>query len=190
MVEIPILVSTPSLQHTIEVENSGEYSFGSVASESTSQQPSLGTAQPTPEEISSHTMVSHSTQTVDDEGTPKGQSPSHSQSESRTRTPTHHSWAEALRQRIANPHSRFHSPTAVDASGRTMLAPGGDPIQRATTPAADLYKGQCEANFGMTFDHHSTPHPHFLRAAKPHACPYSLEDQKHRMTMDWIDRRN
>jgi hypothetical protein len=68
-----------------------------------------------------------------------------------------------------------------------MLAPSNEPVQRATTPAADLYKGQSESDFGMTFDHHTVPH--LLRAAKPKACAYSYEDQKHRMLMDWVERR-
>ncbi|EXJ81119.1 hypothetical protein A1O3_07407 [Capronia epimyces CBS 606.96] len=191
MVEIPILVSTPGLQ-TVELDNAGEY-FQTQPQRTAGEQAGQPTTAPAVAEAATE-MVTQATQTAaEDEdsrrGSPKKQSPSHSRSESRSggRSPTHHSWAESLRQRLASPHSRFHSPTAIDASGRTMLAPGKDAVQRPTTPAADLYKGQSESNFGMTFEHGSVPH--ILRAARPKTCAYSYEDQKHRMLMDWVERR-
>lgn len=77
---------------------------------------------------------------------------------------------------------------AVDQSGRNLLAPPAiETPQRPTTPAADLYRGQSEENFGMTFD--DTDHAHFRKAAKPAACAFSYEDQKHKMMMNWLERR-
>ncbi|EXJ90653.1 hypothetical protein A1O1_03757 [Capronia coronata CBS 617.96] len=194
MVEIPILVSTPG-QHTVELAQPAEYPFAQssqTTGQQADQQPSVATNVFVAAEATSPAMVSDTTQTnPEEEGSrhtsPKRQSPAHSRSQSRART-SPRTWAEAIRQRLASPHSHFHSPVSVDASGRTLLSPGNEPVLRSTTPAADLYKGQDESNFGMTFDHHHSVN-HFLKASKPQTCAYSYEDQKHRMLMDWVERR-
>src|ERR1700742_1345573 len=106
-------------------------------------------------------MISHATQTgPEDEQSPRisprGQSRNHSRSTSRSRESLQHPFrAERLLNRLSGAQIHHHSPTpvAVDASGRPLLsAPGVETPKRPTTPRADLYKGQSEASFGMTFE--------------------------------------
>lgn len=188
MVEIPILVSTPGL-HTLPAQE--EYYFTqTAASEDQTTNPRRS---PVETPVAVKVNVSHLRQTdAKDPSTkratpPQMQSPAHSRSSSRTRSSKPRvSWAEQLRTRLSSPHSQTPS-VAVDPSGRALLAAPVETPQRPTTPAADLYRGQNEGNFGMTFD--DTDHAHFRKAAKPTACAYSYEDRKHRMMMDWLERR-
>ncbi|KIX02593.1 uncharacterized protein Z518_08534 [Rhinocladiella mackenziei CBS 650.93] len=181
-VDIPIIVSTPGLHCHAETGPS-EYPFASTTGTHAENCTPLDPARPT--------MISHATQTDPEEETssrfsPKKQSPVHSRSPSNSRKP-HGSWAEQLLSRLSSPHSH-HGPVAVDAAGRPLLtAPGVETPKRPTTPRADLYKGQSDANFGMTFE--NSGDVHFRKANKPTASPYSYEDQKHRMMMDWLERR-
>lgn len=181
MVDIPITISTPGFHTHIATETS-EYPFASTP--------------PSPEEISyiipvQPSVISHATQTdIEDFGvqiSPKRQSPVHSRAGSQSRKPAHQSWAEQIRVRLASPHSDHHTPLATDPAGHSLLAPpGSETPVRPATPRADLYKGQTEASFGMTFEAHDDAH---MRKSKPIPCAFSYEDQKHRMMMDWLERR-
>lgn len=178
MAHIPITVSTPGL-HTHPVKDLPEYPFANLPTES-----------PIPVTHILPSMTSQSTQTdIEDFESKFGrrQSPNHSRSASQTRRPAHHpTWAEQIRTRLASPHSYQHAPPATDALGHPLLAPPGleTPI-RPGTPSADLYKGQKEESFGMTFDNNQHVHMH---RPKPVPCAFKYEDQKHRMMMDWLGK--
>jgi len=180
MTGIPITIITPGL-HTHQAQEVPEYPFTISSSES-----------PVPISLNQPNMISHSTQTdiEDFESSSFGrrQSPSHSRSTSQTRKPAHHqSWAEQIRTHLTNPHSNQQTPLATDAAGHPLLAPPGlDIPRRPATPRADLYKGQQEATFGMTFEGSQNVH---MRRAKPTPCVFNHEDQKHRMMMDWLEKR-
>lgn len=177
MVDIPIIVSTPGL-HTHAASQPPEYPFGQCSS----TRPSPLTIRPK--------VISHATQTDIEDDPPvsaRRQSPINSRSSSRSRNPIHQAWTEPIHLRLSSPHSHHHHQGAVDLSGRPLLnAPGIETPKRPATPRADLYKGQAEENFGMTFERKEDIH---MRKAKPTPCAFSYEDQKHRMTMDWLERR-
>lgn len=180
MAEIPITIVTPGL-HIHKATEIAEYPFTDLTSESP-----VGVTAIRP------SMISHATQTdIEDFEAPtftKRQSPIHSRSTSQTRKPAHHqSWAEQIRTHLSSPHSHQQTPPATDAAGHPLLAPPGlEAEKRPATPRADLYRGQEEASFGMTFD--GAQHV-YTRKAKPTPCAFKYEDQKHRMMMDWLERR-
>lgn len=180
MAEIPITIVTPGL-HTHKATDVPEYPFGNLSTESPVSVTNIRPG-----------MTSHSTQTdIEDFEGPsfaRRQSPIHSRSTSQTRKPAHHqSWAEQIRTRLASPHSHQDTHLATDAAGHPLLAPPGQETpKRPATPRADLYRGQEEASFGMTFDGAQNVH---MRKAKPTPCAFKYEDQKHRMMMDWLERR-
>lgn len=149
----------------------------------------------TPAEGGSTTLSSEGTQTDTDDGVSvRIQSPSHTPSHSRSNSRTRMrapiaTWHDQLRTRLAAASGRSTGgPPAPGDRLAHLAAPAADPLNRPATPRADLYKGQSEANFGMTFeDSSSKPYPR--RCNKPTASPYNYEDKKHRMLMDWLERR-
>ena len=190
MVDIPIIISTPGL-HSHAAQVGLEYPFTGTPTCDIKGANNPGL--PLQGDATLPKMISHATQTdPEEEQSPRtslrGQSPDHSRSSSRSRKSP--SWAEQLLNRLSgNPaiHRPF-TPVAVDASGRPLLAaPAIETPLRPTTPRADLYKGQSEANFGMTFE--GAQKVHFRKGNKPTVCAHSYEDQKHRMMMDWLERR-
>ena len=190
LVDIPIIISSPDLHSHIE-KDAPEYPF---TDSSASDAEGAGPGPPLPKEAIAPKMISHATQTdpEDEQSSPhislRGQSPNHSRSSSHSRKSP--SWAEQLLNRLSGSQTNHRptAPVAVDASGRPLLAaPGNETPLRPTTPRADLYKGQSEANFGMTFE--GAQKMHFRRVNKPAVCAHSYEDQKHRMMMDWLERR-
>ncbi|KAK7887682.1 hypothetical protein LTR67_009584 [Exophiala xenobiotica] len=194
MEDVTITVSTPGL-HTAPVEEVQEYPFeGATVAKAhglSSHPPPPTTAAETAT-ISGMGMVCHATQTdsSEDEMPPllKSTSPARSRSPSPARKSRPlKAWTEQIRNRLASPHGR-RAPVTVDASGVSHLAPpmNESPL-RPATPAADLYRGQADDSFGITFE--QPDHSHLRRGHKPPACPYSHEDHKHRMLMDWLERR-
>lgn len=210
MDEIPIVLRTPGLS-TVTIADPEEYPFTSLGASEPKPAPgpvaSAARDRLPPEIMNGNTMstCTDATQTGEDEqfskpvGTARHhhqhrlRSPNHSRSPSPAgsrKTQSHANWASQIRSRLANSHAhRSPVPKAVDSSGRTMLAPPtSETPLRPSTPAADLYHGQSDQNFGMSFD--SPKHaPHIRRGSKPDTCAFSYEDQKHRMLMDWVERR-
>ena len=178
MVGIPITISTPGL-HTHVATDLPEYPFVNSF-----EHPSSGLAiRPS--------MVSQSTQTdiEDFDISPLlgKHSPAHSRPTSPSRSPAHQGWVKQIRTRLRSPHSQHQDSTATDPSSGLLLAPPeSDPPKRPATPSADLYRGQPEASFGMTFETHENA---CMRKAKPDPCAFKYEDQKHHMMMDWLERR-
>ncbi|KAI1618786.1 hypothetical protein EDD37DRAFT_282195 [Exophiala viscosa] len=175
MVAIPILVSTPGL-HTAPAQEAHEFPF-------------LGGANSCPA-TSYYTMVSHATQTDSEDESPETLVPVNSRTESPTRKRNHFSeWTQKIHNRLASPEGQ-RAPVATESSGSSHLAPPASPgsLGRPSTPAADLYEGQSDEAFGMTFEH--PQHPHFHKGQKPVASAHNYEDHKHRMLMDWVERRN
>jgi len=175
MVAIPILVSTPGL-HTAPAQEAHELPF-------------LGGANSSPAK-SYYTMVSHATQTDSGDERPQTLVPVDSRTESPTRKRNHFSeWTQKIHNRLASPE-RQNAPVSTGSSGTSHLAPPPSPgsLDRPSTPAADLYEGQSDEAFGMTFEH--PQHPHFHKGQKPLASAHNYEDHKHQMLMDWVERRN
>jgi hypothetical protein len=194
MEDVTITVSNPGL-HTVPVEEVQEYPFegANVAkAHGLSSHPPPPTTAAETATTSGMGMVCHATQTdsSEDEMPPllKSKSPARSRSPSPARKSRPlKAWTEQIRNRLASPHGR-RAPVTVDASGVSHLAPpmNESPL-RPATPAADLYRGQADDNFGITFE--QPDHSHLRRGHKPPACPYNHEDHKHRMLMDWLERR-
>ena len=188
MVDVTITVSTPGL-HTVPVEEVQEFPF-----EGENVAKAQGVNHPPPPTTAAETatrsgMVCHATQTDSEDEMPLQKIKSvRSRSPSPPRKPRPlKAWTDQIRNRLASPHGR-RAPVTVDASGVPHLAPPmtESPL-RPATPAADLYRGQADDSFGMTFEH--PDHPHLRKGHKPPACPYNHEDHKHRMLMDWLERR-
>jgi len=73
-----------------------------------------------------------------------------------------------------------------ESSASRALFPPREPFNRPMTPRADLYKGEDESHFGMTFE--NSDRLHFRKGMKHTSCPFSYEDHKHRALMDWVNR--
>ena len=88
----------------------------------------------------------------------------------------HHEPAETHTSHARDPTSTYPSSTSLEIPQRPM------------TPRADLYHGQTSANFGMTFEKRSATG--WRNESKPPSCANNYEDQKHRMMMKWLERRD
>jgi hypothetical protein len=130
-------------------------------------------------------LVSEGTQTDLPDERPVGkESPTHSHADSPAARTPFGAWADHFY------HHHLLGPQATHNSipPESLLAPpGSDLPHRPMTPGADLYGGQTSANFGMTFG--GRPVPHWRSCSKPASSPNNYEDQKHRMTMNWLERR-
>lgn len=184
MVAIPILVSTPGL-HIAPAQEAHEFPFAGGADSSPPTSYSYVEGHPT-----TYTMVSHSTQTDSEDEGPQTLVPVNSRSESPAHKRNHlKEWTEQIHKRLASPE-RQRAPVSTDSSGIAHLAPPASPgsLVRPSTPAADLYEGQSDGTFGMTFEH--PQRVHFHKGHKPASRAYNHEDYKHRMLMEWVERRN
>ncbi|KAL6244444.1 hypothetical protein RBB50_008686 [Rhinocladiella similis] len=185
MTGVTITVSTPGL-HTAPVEEGVEYPFEGERDTRTQQE----TYRPAPVETATRSnMVCHTTQTdsLDDEMVTRVKSSERSRSPSPSRKPRPlKGWTEQIRNRWSSPQRR-RGPVTVDSTGIHLAPPTSESPLRPATPAADLYRGQEDCNFGMTFEH--PDHPHLRKGHKPLFCHQNYEDHKHRMMMDWIERR-
>lgn len=171
MDKIPIFVSTPG-HHSHPVPETPDYSFPQAADHGS-------TAQVT----TKHSVVPLTQQRENTINLP----PPPCCSTIHAPKPTHQSWIEQILPHKPNggPHKYpYEHTTKSDPSH--LAVPGIESPRRPATPRADLYQGQSEACFGMTFDHDKGLH---TRKSKPTPNAFSREDQKHRMTMDWLERR-
>ncbi|KAJ9633256.1 hypothetical protein H2204_007152 [Knufia peltigerae] len=197
MVDVTITVSTPGL-HTAPVgeeeEEAVEYPF--EGERDTRTQPTE-TYRPAPLEqpATRSNMVCHTTQTdslLDDEMTMATATRTKSSERARSPSPSSRkprplkAWTEQIRNRLSSPQRR-RGPVTVDSTGIHLAPPPSESPLRPATPAADLYTGQEDGNFGMTFEH--PDHPHLRKGHKPLFCHQNYEDHKHRMLMDWVERR-
>ncbi|OAL33451.1 hypothetical protein AYO20_07307 [Fonsecaea nubica] len=146
------------------------------------------------------TMVSEGTQTESPKQTPGQEvsparafspgyplSPVRSHSESSGPKPHFPPWRE-LRHHIYNPHPTHPGALYNEGKVEGHLSPPSPPPKCPMTPQADLYDGQSPSNFGMQFDRPTIPH--WRRNIKPATCAQNYEDHKHRMLMEWLNRRN
>lgn len=188
MVDIPIIVTTPQNQPLSgqDVPEQSPVSTVHVLRPNPQYPAQAGPA--------GSSMISHATQTDSEaevsaqQHSPRTQSPEVSRSGS-PRLFKHplSTWSEQLRYRLKNATSCHPpGPKAVDAGGQSLLSAPVESPKRPCTPQADLYHGQSSATFGVTFE---SEEPHFRKGGKPAACAYSYEDQKHRMVMDWLERK-
>jgi len=188
MFDIPIIISAPDWQNSPESGDEGH--SDSSAQGFTDSGPSIPGPNPSP--AAHHTkprtpsMVSEGTQT-----TPPGErtgkdSPTQFHSGSSSPKSPFAAWTEHLRNRHATPYSNRNA-AATNIPPEALLAPPETDLpNRPMTPRADLYEGQIASNFGMTF---GRPAPHWRRSNKPAACINNYEDHKHRMLMDWLERK-
>ncbi|EXJ68144.1 uncharacterized protein A1O5_08759 [Cladophialophora psammophila CBS 110553] len=97
-------------------------------------------------------------------------------------------WRE-LRHRLYGPHATRPGPAANEAKVEGYLSPPEtEPPQCPMTPQADLYHGQSPSTFGMQFERPAKTY--WRRYTKPATCAQNYEDHKHRMLMEWLERRN
>jgi len=82
----------------------------------------------------------------------------------------------------------IHTPPHAGESrhSTSTLRPPTEVPGRPVTPRADLYKGEDESHFGMTFEHPDWPH--FRRGPKPTASQFNYQDHKHRQMMEYLNR--
>ncbi|KIW20010.1 hypothetical protein PV08_00585 [Exophiala spinifera] len=183
MVDVTITLSTPGL-HTAPVDEAVEYPFEGESDTRTQQ------AAP-PETATRSNMVCHTTQTdpLDDEMVTRVKSSTgRSRSPSPSRKPRAlKAWTEQIRNRLSSPQRHRVGPVTIDSTGIHLAPPTSESPLRPATPAADLYRGQEDGNFGMTFE--QPDHPHLRKGRKPLFCHQNYEDHKHRMMMDWVERR-
>ncbi|KIX95673.1 uncharacterized protein Z520_08793 [Fonsecaea multimorphosa CBS 102226] len=148
-------------------------------------------------------MVSEGTQTESPNPTPGQEAPfpktfsphyplspvrSHSESSgSKPHFPPFPPWRE-LRHRIYGPHQTHPGSAMNEAKVEDYLSPPEEPPKCPMTPQADLYHGQSPSTFGMQF---GRPNKTYMRAdTKPANSHQNYEDHKHRMLMEWLERRN
>ncbi|RMJ20717.1 hypothetical protein PHISP_08413 [Aspergillus sp. HF37] len=96
-------------------------------------------------------------------------------------------WRE-LRHRIYGPHPTHPGYAGNEATIEGHLSPPEEPPKCPMTPQADLYQGQSPSTFGMQFDRPTKTY--WRRYTKPATCAQNYEDHKHRMLMEWLNRRN
>jgi len=180
MVEIPITISSPDCYPPLK-RSGGEQHHdkeqrlpGSVP-----EAPSVPTSPQVTSIITS--MISEGTQTdVPD----SNDSTIHSHTDSLTPNSTLGEWTDHFH----HPQISAPSPRHSNIPAYNLLSPpGSDLPHRPLTPRADLYHGQESANFGMTFGTRPTTHRGF--SSRPAGCVNKYEDQKHRMVMNWLERR-
>ncbi|OAP60670.1 hypothetical protein AYL99_05672 [Fonsecaea erecta] len=204
MVEIPVIVTPPDCHPFTNIPDNGDQpgilpgdpDFSPVAHEVKFTSPPM-TAAPVPVVA----MVSEGTQTESPNHTPGPEaspvrtfspcnplSPTRSHSDSKPHFPPFPPWRE-LRHRIYGPHP-VHPGSAVVNEGKVegYLSPPEEPPKCPMTPQADLYDGQSPSTFGMQFDRPSKTY--WRRNSKPATCAQNYEDHKHRMLMEWLERRN
>lgn len=112
-------------------------------------------------------------------------SPTFSNTDSQSPESTFEGWTDH--------HHHHHLAEPVPNHGAVLIEgllapPGADLPQRPMTPRADLYHGQSSDTFGMTFGRKPTA-AGWSHRSKPACCANKYEDQKHRMTMSWLERR-
>lgn len=115
-------------------------------------------------------------------GTAMSKSPTHFQ----TKSPSSESPFGDLTDHFEH-HNRSGPPTTTISAGSLLKSLAFDLPCRPMTPRTELYHGQEEKNFGMTFA--TRPAPQWSCCSKPTSCANTYEDQKHRMTMIWLERR-
>ncbi|EXJ58722.1 hypothetical protein A1O7_06151, partial [Cladophialophora yegresii CBS 114405] len=188
MYEIPIIVSTPDCHPVPEEGNQQRHN--SQGHSAVASRPNVPEPNPTTSPEYHHgqplttSLVSEGTQTDPvDEISVGSDSPTHSHADSpSTRTPFG-AWTD----RFYHQHILGHRPGNTTTAESLLAPPELDVPNRPMTPRADLYNGQTSANFGMTFG--PRPAPRWRGCSKPMASPNSYEDQKHRMMMNWLERR-
>ena len=171
MDKIPILISTPG-HHTHPEPDASDYSFPHTTDHGSTSQLTTN-----------HSVVPLTQKGADTINLP----PPPFCSTIHAPKPIHQSWIEQILPHKTNGGSHTQPYEHVTQSDPSHLAvPEIESPRRPATPRADLYEGQSESCFGMTFDHDKGLH---TRKSKPIPNAFSHEDQKHRMTMDWLERR-
>jgi len=180
MFEIPIIISTPDC-HPHNGEQYDEQEHGLLVSGSSPTEPHLPSRALHVNPITT-SMVSEGTQTDVPDETPNSDSHTHSLTESPSSKSPFGGWTDHFH------HLHISTPHQKTVPAESLLAPPGlDLPHRPMTPRADLYQGQTSDNFGMTFG--ARPVPHWRNYNKPIPCPNTYEDQKHKMMMNWLERR-
>ncbi|OCT51715.1 hypothetical protein CLCR_09137 [Cladophialophora carrionii] len=191
MYEIPIIISTPDC-HPVPEGQRDMTASGSNGPEMHPSPPPPASCLPGSHHGPALTtsLVSEGTQTdLPDETSISDDSPT---TQSHGNSPFARTPFGAWTDRFYHHHISTHHPgnnnnNTTSPAESSLAPPETDLPNRPMTPRADLYNGQTSANFGMTFG----PRPSPLRrgCSKPSTSPNSYEDQKHRMMMNWLERR-
>ncbi|KIW67288.1 hypothetical protein PV04_06553 [Phialophora macrospora] len=188
MHEIPIIISAPDCHPLPEEGNQRQHDGEGqrlVVSGPSGSEPPPPPGSHHGQPLNTSVLVSEGTQTdLPDEKPIICDSPTYSHNDSPPARTPFGVWADHFHHHhLLGPHSCRQAIAA-----ESLLAPpGADLPHRPMTPRADLYNGQTSANFGMTFG--GRPAPHWRSCSKPATCPNTYEDQKHRMMMNWLERR-
>lgn len=182
MIDIPVIISTPDCQPLTDHDNDRH-------SEGPEQAPSHALPTPSHHHPLPVLMVSEGTQTDPPDSPTTSHSPTRLHASPTSPKSPFTGWTEHLFNYYSGAHAN-HSPPAGAVGGRppeSLLAPPKfDSPRRPMTPRADLYSGQGSANFGMTF---GRPAPNWRGTSKPTCSTNTYEDHKHRMMMNWLERR-
>ena len=135
-------------------------------------------------------MMSGETQTASTDDDSGHHSPTHPHTNTTLPAPPFAARTEHIHNihdAVSGSHLTCNLPTVKsELTGGFLAPPETDVPPRPMTPQADLYDGQTSAAFGMTF---AKPVTHWRKSYRPATCPNSFEDHKHRMLIDWLDRR-
>lgn len=96
-------------------------------------------------------------------------------------------WKEYLQEYNSDPCQDGQVPACKNEPVDGHLSPYTIAPQRPLTPQADLYHGQRPSAFGMEF---GEPLTCCAASRRPAPTRNSFEDHKHRMLMDWLERKN
>lgn len=182
MIDIPIIIDAPDCQPLTDYDNE---------THSDGPEQTLPHALPPPSHIHplSTLMVSEGTQTDSPDSPTGSNSPTHHHASPPFPKSPFTGWTEHLFNYYSGSHSNHRPPVGAAGTitpGSLLAPPRTDAPHRPMTPRADLYSGQTSANFGMTF---GKPAPNWRGSSKPTGSANNYEDHKHRMTMNWLERR-